>query len=152
MDSGVQFGHSQRGGRWAGDVSDTTTLAPLRRQVRPLLEAVVPTAGGIDDARLDAVTARIVGRLAHEPASLRRQLRLLVRVLQWLPLLFSGWTLAGLDAPGRVRFLERLQDAPVAKLRVGVWGLRTLLFLGWYGDENIATGLGWHASTRGWAG
>ena len=37
------------------------------------------------------------------------------------------------------------------KLRVGVWGLRTLVFVGYYTDPNVQTQLGYHPRPEGWA-
>ncbi|MSP92814.1 MAG: hypothetical protein EXR79_13585 [Myxococcales bacterium] len=126
------------------------TLAPLQARLRPILEAFVPAVAHATDAEVAAALARTDARLAREPAALRRQLRVLVTALHVLTFLFTLRTLRSLDIAARARFLLRVQDGPIGKLRLGVWGLRTLLFLGWYGNPQAGAALGWRASKYGW--
>jgi hypothetical protein len=133
------------------DAKDTpATLRPMAARLRPLLATMVPAASALSAAELDRVLDRVDARLALEDPGLRRQLRLFVRVLWWLPLLTTLRTLGGLSPEGRAAFLLRLQDGPVTKFRVGLWGLRTLLYLGWYGDPAVQARLGYRPDARGW--
>lgn len=127
-------------------------LQPLARPLRPLVEAFVPATQALDDAGFLRLVARIDERLGNEPPALQRQLKLLVRVLTFLPLFLHLRTMGGLRPEQRVALLHRLQDGPVGKLRLGVWGLRTLVFLGWYGDPQVAASLGWRPTLQGWQG
>jgi hypothetical protein len=77
-----------------------------------------------------------------------RQIRLFVRALNWLSVLRHGRTLARLSPEKRTRFLAKIQDSPIRLLRVGFWGLRTLVFLGYYGRAGVD--IGYAASPRGW--
>ena len=126
------------------------TLRPMAARLRPLLATMVPATSALSAAELDRVLDRVDARLALEDPGLRRQLRLFVRVVWWLPVLTSFRTFGGLPPARREAFLLRLQDGPVPKLRVGLWGLRTLLYLGWYGDPAVQEGLGYRPDARGW--
>lgn len=88
--------------------------------------------------------------LAAKPASVRRQLMYLVRALQLLPIVRYGRPFTALDAPRRARFLAALQDAPVLLLRRGIWGLRTVAFMGYYGREAAHAAIGYRAHPGGW--
>jgi hypothetical protein len=88
--------------------------------------------------------------LARRPASLRRQLTLLIRLLDLVAVLRHGRRLDSLPAERRLRFLESLQDAPILLLRRGVWGVRTLAFLGYYGRPEAAALIGYRADAKGW--
>ncbi len=125
-------------------------LRPLAAKLGPVLAVLIPATAGLDRTGVDAVLARVDARLALEDPGLRRQLRLFVRVLWWLPVLTSFRTFGGLPPNRREAFLLKLQDGPVQKLRVGLWGLRTLLYLGWYGDPAVQAGLGYRPDPRGW--
>ena len=46
--------------------------------------------------------------------------------------------------------LETLQDAPVLLLRRGIWGLRTLAFMGYYTRPDAQRAIGYRADPRGW--
>ena len=43
-----------------------------------------------------------------------------------------------------------LQDHPVERIRCGFWGLRTLVFLGYYGRPSGVQATGYRADPRGW--
>ncbi len=122
--------------------------------VRPILRAigttVVPEADRLDEAEWTAVERIVADALAARPRGLRRQLLLLLRLVEWLPLVRHGRRFTRLDAARRTRFLERLQDAPLLLLRRGCWGLRTLLLMGYYGRPEAARAIGYAADPRGW--
>jgi hypothetical protein len=125
-------------------------LAPLARQIQPILATFVPATAQLSLAELAPVLARVDERLADEPPALQRQLRLFVRILWWLPLFTNLRTMGSLTPPERLKLLSWLQDCSVTKLRLGLWGLRTLLFLGWYGDPAVQAKLGYRPNVAGW--
>lgn len=127
-------------------------LMPLQARLRPIAETMAPPIAQLGDGAWIEVVARIDARLRGEPAALQRQIRLFVRVLHILPIFFALCTFAGLGPERRLRFLETLQDCPIQKLRVGVWGLRTLVFLGYYTDPAVQAALGYRPRLDGWEG
>lgn len=125
-------------------------LRPMADRLRPMLATFVPGAGDLSDEALEALLARVDERLAAEEPSLGRRLRLFVRVLDLFPLLGYGRTFRGLSPARRTEFCARVEKSRIALLRVGLWGLRTLLFLGWYGDPEVQARLGYRPDPRGW--
>jgi len=111
---------------------------------------VVPEAARLDEAGWTALEAIIEHALALRPPRLRRQLRTLISLLQWLPLLRYGRRLTALDFTRRARVLAAVQDAPVLLLRRGFWGLRTLILMGYYARLEARAEIGYHAEARGW--
>ena len=65
-------------------------------------------------------------------------------------MLWSGRRFSALDVARRTRFLLALQNSPVLLLRRGIWGLRTLVFMGYYGRPEAAALIGYRADARGW--
>ena len=128
---------------------------PLLPAVRPVLravgEAVVPEAARLDDVQWAEVERIIEDALATRPARMVRQLLLLIRLLQWLPVLRYGRPLTALDPRRRAQFLASVQDAPVLLLRRGFWGLRTLFLMGYYARPAARTEVGYRATPGGWA-
>ena len=125
-------------------------LEPVRDRFRTLAATLLPEAAELDPdgwERLETIVARA---LAERPAAVGRQLRLFVRLAWMLPVARHGRTFGGLSAAGRVSFLRRLERAPLLLLRRGVWGLRTLVFMGYYGQEEVRSGIGYRAHPRGW--
>ena len=122
--------------------------------VRPVLRAigvtVVPEATRLDEAGWAAIEGTLAAALASRPAALQRQFLLFLRVLEWLPLVRFGRRFTRLDPARRTRFLKGLQDAPLLLVRRGMWGLRTLLLMGYYGRLEAREEIGYRADPRGW--
>jgi hypothetical protein len=111
---------------------------------------VVPEAAQLDEPQWVALEEIVRGALAPRPRALQRQFVLLVRAIQWLAVLRYGRRFTALDPAQRERFLEQLQNAPVLLVRRGIWGLRTLLLMGYYGRAAGGRAIGYRADARGW--
>lgn len=122
--------------------------------VRPVLRAigvtVVPEATRLDEAGWAAIEGTLAAALASRPAALQRQFLLFLRVVEWLPLVRFGRRFTRLDPARRTRFLKNLQNAPLLLVRRGMWGLRTLLLMGYYGRPEARAEIGYRADSRGW--
>lgn len=124
-------------------------LAPVRDVFRAVASTAVPRARELDEADWNRLEAIVEDALAARPPAMRRQLRLLLRALQWLPVLRWGRPYTALSADARRRVLSAMQDAPILLLRRGFWGLRTLAFMGFYGREEAYREIGYRAHLRG---
>ena len=129
---------------------DTALPSSLQAPFRALAITMVPDAATLDETAWRDVNASIAQALAKRPPAARRQLTLLVRVLDTLPLFRWGRRFHALGASRRARFLDAMQYSPIPLLRRGVWGLRTLVFLGYYTRPEVQTTLGYRATARGW--
>jgi hypothetical protein len=124
--------------------------AALRPHFRAVAEGVLPPTreyGDEDWARAEAVVAQALG---DRPPGMLRQLHLFLRVVNLLPVFTRGRTLRRLPPEAREGFLLRLQDARLLPIRRGVWGLRTLAFMGHYGRAEVHGTIGYGARLRGW--
>ncbi len=128
--------------------------APILGAVRPVFRALactfVPEAKDLEERGWVEAEAIVEMFLASRPAAIRRQVVLLIRLLNLLPLLRWGRPFTALDAERRLRFLAALQDAPLLLVRRGIWGLRTITFMGYYGRAEAAAAIGYRADRRGW--
>lgn len=129
-----------------------TVLEGMRDPFRALVETFVPEAAHLSPPEWRDGEALAEGLLAARPPAVRRQVRLLVRALDVLAMLRSGRRLARLDPAARIRLLESLQDSPLLLVRRGIWGLRTLAFLIYYGRPEGRAAVGYRASPTGWEG
>jgi hypothetical protein len=124
--------------------------AALRPHFRAVAQGVLPPTREYADedwARAEAVVAQA---LRDRPPGMLRQLHLFLRVVNLLPLFTRGRTLRRLPPEAREAFLLRLQDARLLPIRRGVWGLRTLAFMGHYGRPEVHGTIGYGARLRGW--
>jgi len=132
--------------------SRETTFGPVRDSFRAVAVTVVPEAVSLQPAEWEEVERIVERGLASRPSSIRRQLRLFVRILEILPLFRFGKTFRRLDPDRRTRFLLAIQDAPLLLLRRGFWGVRTLIYMGYYSRPAARDEIGYRATTAGWEG
>lgn len=128
--------------------------APILRPVWPIFRAVaatvVPEAPGLDAPQWAKFEELVAEALGIRSLRQQRQLRLFLRVVQWLPICRYGRTFTSLDPARRKAFLAYLQDHRLELIRTGCWGLRTLALLGYYGRLEAAQTIGYMPDVRGW--
>lgn len=129
---------------------DHATFGPVRESFRALAVTIVPEACSLDARAWDDLERIVEEGLASRPPSIRRQLRFFVRLLDLLPVLRFGRTFRSLDPSRRTTFLLGVQDAPVLLIRRGFWGLRTLVYMGYYSRQEARDAIGYRADARGW--
>ena len=123
---------------------------PLRDALRPLATSFVPEIAGASAAEWSELERRIMLALEARPPAVRRQLGIFVRVLQAAAWIRYRSGLARLDSGRRTALLESFASSPVLLFRRGIWGLRTLVLLGWYTQPSVVSALGYRASPAGW--
>lgn len=125
-------------------------LRPVRPAFRALASTIVPEAAGLREDEWAEVERIVEDALSRRPARMRQQLVLFIRVLSFLPLLRWGRTFRGLDQARRARLLHAVERAPILLVRRGMWGLRTMVFMGYYARPKAAAEIGYRADPRGW--
>jgi hypothetical protein len=126
-------------------------LPPVRRSFRAIGSVVLPGPEALDEDGWKEAEAIVEKALATRPRKVRRQVRLFLRVINLLPILTTGRTLASLPLRGRTRVLDRLQRSRMLLLRRGLWGIRTLLFMGYYTQDGVRRKIGYRARPAGWS-
>ena len=81
---------------------------------------------------------------------MKRQLQLLIRTIGFLPILRRGKRFTSLSPCERAAFLSGIENAPVVLLRRGFWGIRTLVYLGYYARPEAGREIGYRAHPGGW--
>ena len=130
--------------------SSVTVFAPVRSIFRAIVSTVVPEATKLDEQSWQELETLAEMSLRDRPPGMRRQLRLFLRMIQWLPVLRYGRSFTSLSAGQRIRLLRYLQDHRLELIRCGFWGVRTLAFLGYYGRPETRQAIGYAADPRGW--
>jgi len=110
---------------------------------------IVPESAALDAPARDRLVALVEDLLATRPAKMRRELALFLRVLRWLPAVRYLRPLDRLAARDRDAALRWFQDSPVALFRKGFWGVKTLVYLGYYGRPEAAQAIGYRPSPNG---
>ena len=125
-------------------------FAPVRPIFRAVVSTVVPEASQLDEQGWAELETLVEAALRDRSPAMLRQLRLLLRAIQWLCVFRYGRGFTSLRADRRVRVLAHLQDHRIELIRCGFWGLRTLAFLGFYGRAEAVQAIGYAADPRGW--
>ncbi len=127
-----------------------SVLSSLQDPLRAIGSVVLPSPEALDEEGWLEAEAVIERALASKPAGIKRQIRLFLRLVNLLPVLTTGRTLVGLPLERRAAFLQRLHRSPLMPLRRGLWGIRTLLFMGYYSQDRVRKAIGYGADPWGW--
>ena len=127
------------------------TIESVSAPFRAIAAAMVPEAQLLGESAWRDLERVADDALATRPAAMHRQLRAFILLLTVLPLLRYRRRLERLSLADRTRFLESIERSPLPILRRGLWGLRTLVFMGFYAREGVAASLGYRATARGWS-
>lgn len=117
---------------------------------RAVVSTIVPEAGELDDQGWRELVQVVEVLLRGHPESLKRQIRIFLHAIQWLPVLRCGRPFTRLAPNARARVLAHFENDRIQKIRVGFWGLRTIVLAGYYGRPQAAQAIGYTASARGW--
>jgi hypothetical protein len=130
---------------------DGATTLPGGERFRAIMAAVVPESTALSDDEWRAAASIIARAIAMRSPAVRRQLGLFVRALDLVAFVRHGRGLRALSAADRTALLESLSRSRVLAIRRGVWGVRTLAFMGYYARPEAARAVGYRASAAGWA-
>lgn len=128
----------------------TAVLPPVLHIFRAVATAVVPDAAALRPEGWSEVERTVELALQARPQKMRRQLVTFMRALEWLPLFRHGSRLTKMTPARRSAFLSSIQDSSSPLLRKGFWGLRTLIFLGYYTRPEAGDAIGYRAHPGGW--
>ena len=127
-----------------------SVLSSLQDPLRAIGSVVLPSPDALDDAGWAKAEAIIEHALASRPPGVKRQIRLFLRLVNFLPVLSTGRTLVKLPLDRRATFLQRLHRSSLMPFRRGLWGIRTLLFMGYYNQDRVRQEIGYGAVPWGW--
>ena len=118
--------------------------------LRAVAATIVPESAALGEDGWRDLEEVIAGLLRGRPASLQKQLGMFLGAIEWLPVFRYGRRFTRLNPDTRTRVLAHLQNDRIPKIRVGFWGLRTLVLAGYYGRPEAARAIGYAASASGW--
>jgi hypothetical protein len=128
-----------------------SVLHPVRPIFRAVASTVVPEAAQLDAAGWSELENVVEVALAARPEKMRGQLVTFIRLIDLLSVARYGRRFTRLNAPRRATFLRSLERSRAVLVRRGFWGLRTLIFSGYYTRPEIVRAIGYRAHRLGWA-
>jgi hypothetical protein len=106
-------------------------------------ETITPEVGSLDAGGRARMEAIVDAALENRDAATRKQFGTFLSLIRMAPLVRFGRSFDRLDAERRTAVLRFFQDCPVALLRKGFWGLKVLVFMGYYGQEENWSAIGY---------
>lgn len=117
--------------------------------LRAVAARVTPETAGLDATARREFQALIDLALGQRPAAVQKQFGTLLTIVRLAPLLRYGRPFDKLAPAQQDAVIAWFQDAPVTLLRKGMWGLKAMVFLGYYGRPEAAAQVGWTPSFDG---
>jgi hypothetical protein len=102
--------------------------------LKVLATRIVPETDELDVAGWSRFFVIIDEALQTRPASVRRQFATFLGVLRWAPIARYGSPLEKLQIERQDSVLRWFEDCPVNLLAKGFWGLKAMVFMGYYGQ------------------
>ncbi len=115
-------------------------------------ESVTPEIVSLDSGGRARMAAIIDAALMDRDAITRTQFGTFLTVIRLAPVLRFGRAFDRLDGDRKNAVLRWFQDCPVSILRKGFWGLKVLVFMGYYGQEETWSEIGYAPDFDGRAG
>ena len=112
--------------------------------LRVLATRIVPETTDLDGAGLDRFFGIIDDALASREPSVRQQFATFLGVVKWAPLPRYGGPFDQLSGDRQDAVLRWFEDCPVGLLRSGTWGLKAMVFMGYYGQPETNHLVGYH--------
>jgi hypothetical protein len=102
-----------------------------------LAARIVPESAGAPPQVTDPLLAAVDEELRPRPRLQQLEFKLLLFAIRWMTVPFTLHRFERLPGERQDRWLGFLENAPLTLLRVGIWGLKTLVFLGYYTQDGV---------------
>jgi hypothetical protein len=120
--------------------------------LRILAARIVPETTDLDAEGLNRFFDIIDGALLERPESVRGQFATFLWVLRLAPAIRYGRPFERLSRERQDAVLRWFEDCPVGLLRKGFWGLKAMVFMGYYGQPETNPLVGYTPEFDGRAG
>jgi hypothetical protein len=107
---------------------------------------VVPEVAELDRAGLGHFYSIVDRALMGRPPEVRKQFAIFLGVVRWTPLFRYGVPFEKLRPERQDAVLRWFEDCPVGLLRTGFWGLKSVVFMGYYARTEVWEEIGYAPS------
>ena len=128
----------------------TTVLERVRPTFRAVAHAVVPETRSMSAEGWTVLETIVERALAARPAAVQKQIASFLHVVEYLPVPRYGARFSRLSPDRGTAVLRWLEHSKVLLIRRGVWGLRTLVMMGYYTQPAVQQAIGYRAHPDGW--
>ena len=111
--------------------------AGQQRFLLSLAACIVPESAGAPTQVTEPLLAAVDEELRPRPRLQQLEFKLLLLAIRWMTVPFTLRRFEHLSPERQHGWLRVLESAPLTMLRVGIWGLKTLVFLGYYTQAGV---------------
>ena len=115
-------------------------------------ETITPEVASLDGDGRARLAAIVDTALQDRDAATRKQFGSFLSVIRLAPVIRYGRVFGRLDLDRRDAVLRWFENCPIALLRKGFWGLKVLVFMGYYGQTEHWDEIGYAPDFDGRAG
>lgn len=119
-------------------------------EFRAFAQCFIPETARAAEPEWRGLETVVRNALAARPPKVRRQIGFFVRLVDLAARARHRNGFASLDPARASALLEGFANSRMLLFRRGVWGLRTLVMMGWYTNPAVIAALGYRASPAGW--
>jgi len=109
---------------------------------------IVPESAGLSSEEKEEFLRILQDALGSRPPALQRQFGLFLGVLRWAPFFCFLAPFDRLSPERQDAVLRWFQDGPIGLFRKGFWGLKAMVYMGYYAREGVGETLGYTPSMR----
>ncbi|MFV2071227.1 MAG: hypothetical protein ACC742_01060 [Thermoanaerobaculales bacterium] len=117
-----------------------------------LAARIAPDTVDLDTGGKSRFFGTIDEALQERTPAVRRQFGAFLGLLRWAPLVRFGGPFESLRPERQDAVLRWFEDCPIGLLRKGFWGLRVLVYMGYYGQTETWEAVGYAPNFDGRAG
>lgn len=115
-------------------------------------ESITPEVADLDGDGLERMKAIVDTALQDRDPATRKQIGTFLGVIKMAPVVRYGRPFDRLDPQRRDAVLRWFESCPIGLLRQGFWGLKALVFMGYYGRPEARAEIGYAPEFDGRAG
>jgi len=106
-------------------------------------ETITPEVAVLDADGRGRMASIVDAALLDRKPTVRRQFGSFLEVIRLAPVLRFGTTFDRLDPDRRAAVLRWFESCPIPLFRKGLWGLKVMVFMGFYGQEATWSDIGY---------
>lgn len=114
-----------------------------------LSERIVPEVSALEPKERERFLGIVSHALSTRSDSVHFQLKLFLYVLRWFPLFRFGAPLDRLSGVRQDRVLHWFMNNPISLFRKGFWGIKALVFMGYYGCSEVGEAIHYRPDLTG---
>ena len=110
---------------------------------------IAPPVADLPESEQAKIIQTVDETLGKRDGKIQKQFNLFLKVLRLSTIIPYGKSMDRLSDERMDQKLRRFQDHPIEKMRLGFWGMKTMVYMGFYGDPERYASFSYQPSLHG---